>query len=470
MTNDLKNDQEEILVIENPEVIVGTVYTGEIVSVHTGYVFIGMVKRAYESIGTNGDIFCPVSESSEFKVGQLVQFSELNHDPQRVGKFRTEKIVMIETGLDVNTPEGRTTAIAGLSRAISPYHQLKKIIAEGDISKALENKPLAEFIQQIGWVLSQGGGYNPEDINRMAETFVEKTFSMLSPLGVKCSIMDDVDKVAEQAMIDETIALYNENGLSGQSDSLKKEYSQFLSVREAFTLMHKNGLLNHSSVIDIRHLPELSFAFPVWYVSAKEEIADNTRAEDPSPDSAVNFFADSIGSTEYAWFYQTYNRRTRPLSQFRGKDIMPPNLVRIMRQAKELFDYVVIMTPYHDAASKEWSDQNWLRNIDPIMVGFLKGLPHMFVLGRWSGTGVFPMLLDCIADTANHLKLNKHLLKNFSYNTYWYKGKNSNTMLSSNEGNNGLEKFADKLLLAYDNGLLFPFLRGELKDIPEYKF
>ena len=150
---------------------------------------------------------------------------------------------------------------------------------------------------------------------------------------------------------------------------------------------------------------------------------------------------------------------------------MPPNLVRIMRQAKELFDYVVIMTPYHDTASKEWSDPNWLRNIDPIMVGFLKGLPHMFVLGRWSGTGVFPMLLDCIADTSNHLRLNKHLLRNFKSNTYWYKGKRESSMLSQNDqGDNGLTKFADKILLAYDNGLLFPFLRGELKDIPEYKF
>lgn len=468
MTNS-KNDQE-VIVIDNPEVINGNVYAGEIVSLHVGYVFIHNIKRGYETIGTNGDVFCPVSESSEFEVGQLVQFSELNSDPQRVGKFRTEKITLVETGLDVNTPEGRTTAIAGLSRAITPYHQLKKIISDDDIHKAGENKPLAEFIQQIGWVLSQSGGYNPEDINRMAESFVEKTFSMLSPLGVKCSIMDDVDKVAEQAMVDETIALYNENGLEGQRDSLKNEYSQFLSVREAFTLMHKNGLLNHSSVIETKHLPELAFAFPVWYVSSKVGLLDLTEENDPSPDHAVKFFADTIGSTEFAWFYQVYNRRTRPLSQFRGKDIMPPNLVKIMRQAKELFDYVVIMTPYHDTASKEWSDPNWLRNIDPIMVGFLKGLPHMFVLGRWSGTGVFPMLLDCIADTANHLKLNKHLLKNFTSNTYWYKGKHDKTMLSPSERNNGLEAYADRLLLSYENGLLFPFLRGELKDIPEYKF
>jgi hypothetical protein len=106
------------------------------------------------------------------------------------------------------------------------------------------------------------------------------------------------------------------------------------------------------------------------------------------------------------------------------------------------------------------------------MVGFLRGLPHMFVLGRWSGTGIFPLLLDCIADTAGHLKLNKHLLKNFHFNSYWYKGlggENGNC-LSKNGQNNGLENYADRLLLAYDNGLLFPFLRGELASDPDYKF
>lgn len=120
------------------------------------------------------------------------------------------------------------------------------------------------------------------------------------------------------------------------------------------------------------------------------------------------------------------------------------------------------MTPYHDVASREWSDPNWLRNIDPIMIGFIQGLPQMFVLGRWSGTGIFPLLLDCIADTANFIRLNKHLLKNFKSNTWWYKGEaNSGNCLSTNDTNNGLETFADKLLTAYDGGYLFEFLRGE---------
>lgn len=457
---------DEVMIIENPEVLTGHQYVGEIISTHTGFVFIHNVRRGYETIGTNGDVFCPVPTESNFEVGQLVQFSELNPDKDRIGKFRTETISKINMEIIENTPEGRMTAIVKLSNATSPYHQLKKMINDDDLTKAGQNQPLAEFIQQIAYILNQGSGYDPLHVNVLAEDFVKKTFSMLTPLGVKCSIMDDVDKVAERRMIEENIALYNENELHGQAESLKNEYAQFAKVREAFTLMHNNGLLSYSSVLDIKHLPELSFAFPVWFIHAKNGFVDETSENDPQPSNAAKFFADSIESREFAWFHQVYNRRTRPLSQFRGKDIMPPNMVHIMREAKELFDYVVIMTPYHDLASREWSDPNWLRNIDPVMVGFLNGLPNMFILGRWSSTGIFPLLLDCIADTANHLKLNKHLLRNFNNSTYWYKGMSGGNL----GGSDNLINYVDHLLLAYDRGLLFPFLRGELKDDPEYKF
>jgi len=85
----------------------------------------------------------------------------------------------------------------------------------------------------------------------------------------------------------------------------------------------------------------------------------------------------------------------------------------------------------------------------------------MFVLGRWSGTGVFPLLLDCIADTANFIQLNKHLLRNFKANTYWYKGDSSGGNCLSDAAPHKLEEFANNLLAAYDSGHLFEFLRGE---------
>lgn len=470
-----KKDGEEIqeaIIIENPEVLDYEQYTGEIVTVELGYVFINNVKRAYQTIATNGDVFCPVPENSTFEIGQIVRFSELNPDKKRIGKLRTETISLVGSDANLQVQDAKTVAVYQLSKATSPYHQLKKMIAEEDIEKAGKNKPLAEFIQQIAWALNQNGGYNPEDVKRLVKEYIEKTFANLSGFDVNQSIMGDVDEVAEKAMIDDYIENYRESGLNGQAESLGAEYTQFVRVRRAFTLMNKNGLLNYTSVIDTKQLPELTMAFPVWFVSSKNQLKDSTNDEDPQVDNAVKFICDCVSSREYAWFYQIYNRRTRPFSMFRGKDIMPPNLVKIMKDAREIFDYVVIMTPYHDIASREWSDPNWLRNIDPVMVGFLNGLPQMFVLGRWSGTGIFPLILDCIADTANHIRLNQHLLKNFSKNSWWYKGlvNEGKVLQVSNESASVLPKFADKFLLAYDRGLVFEFLRGELKDDPEYSF
>lgn len=455
-------NQEPEIIIENPEIISTDSYHGTIVSLHQGYVFLNNVKRAYESISTNGDVFAPVPEQNDYQVGQTVQFNELNPDKERPGRFRTETI----SPLAIGKQGERVIAISQLAKTESPYHALKKAIDENDAKKAGENKPLFDFIQQIGYLLNQDQGYNPEHINRLAEDYVAKTFAMLGPLGVKCSIQDDVDKEAEAAMILETITMYQESGLQGQAESLDKEYKQFLAVRAGFSLMWRNNLLSYCSVMDMRHLPEITFAFPVWFVHGKSPLYDHTNEEDPQIDDAIKYFANCVGTKEYAWFYQIFNRRTRPLSHFRGKDIMPPALVKIMNEAKSTFDYVAILTPYHDIASREWSDPNWLRNIDPIMIGFIKGLPQMFVLGRWSGTGIFPLLLDCIADTANFIRLNKHLLKNFKNSTYWYKGNSlNNDCLSDDNNSNGLEEYADKLLAAYDAGCLFEFLRGETSGI-----
>jgi hypothetical protein len=467
-TNPISSTKEDEITIVNPEVIEGKIYTGKIISIHAGYVFIGEVKRAYETINTNGDIFCPIPENAEFQIGQTVSFFNLNQDEKRAGKFRTESISVLDLAVSSNN---RNISLMQLVQPDSPYHNLKKNIEQGDIETAADNQPLRDFIVSMSWMLNHERGFDPERLLAFTEDFILKTFPALSPVGVTYSVKNDVDINAEKKMINNTVKMYNENGLAGQAESLQKEYSQFIAVREAFSMMVEVNLLRPDTVIDIKYLPELTYAFPVWYVSAKGSLPDNTTSDDPQPDHAIKFISDAVGSQEFAWFYQIYNRRTRPLSQFKGKDIIPPALVKIMKRAQEAFDYVAILTPYHDTASKEWSDPNWLRNIDPLMVGMLKGLPYVFVLGRWSGTGIFPLLLDCIADTSNHLKLNKHLLNKFPANSYWYKGLSGGCLTSmGGHDNTVLEPFAGMLLKAYENGKLFEFLRGELSEDADYTF
>lgn len=65
---------------------------------------------------------------------------------------------------------------------------------------------------------------------------------------------------------------------------------------------------------------------------------------------------------------------------------MPLPIVELIRQVRNLFDYLVIATPYHDIASKEWGEMRWVRNVDPLRFGFLRQVPElMFFLERWSG-------------------------------------------------------------------------------------
>ena len=45
----------------------------------------------------------------------------------------------------------------------------------------------------------------------------------------------------------------------------------------------------------------------------------------------------------------------------------------------------------------------------------------MFFLGRWSGTGLFPLVVDMIADTMDHIRKNKDLLINIKGAGYWHR-------------------------------------------------
>lgn len=469
-TNKLENPQEientgteeipEIIVVENPEVIDADQYIGEIKTVHDGYVFLYRVKHGYQTVDTCGDVFSPVSKEIQYEAGQMIQFPKLNRDPERPGKFRTQNIEIIRGSSMSIEKVKRVTDLARLSKKTGPYHNLKKQIKKGDLEKVKENKPLAIFMLQLQEMLNKNPEFDPGEVSNFADLFLRSNFSLLAFHGISFSIHEEADP-EEPKKVEQAISEYIAGGLDGQAESLKTEYKSFSRIRAVFNLMASENNLHYDTVLSLENLPELTYALPVWYIWDKKNGPPNKiqSEDDPLVDSATRFFADCVGSKEYAWFLQIYNRRNRNLSLFKGKDIMPPNLVMRMKKAKKIFDRVVIMTPYHDQASREWSDPDWLRNIDPLLVGFLEGTPFMFILGRWSQTGTFPLFFDFIADTTNHLRLNKHLLTNFNESTYWYKGDlgDDNDMLGIH-----LEAFVDRLLEAYDRGKVFEFLRGEL--------
>lgn len=448
-------------------------YTGEVISVHEGFSYLGNIKRGYESIVTNGDVFVP----QVFSVGDMVKFSELNDDSKRSGKFRTEKAEKVEKAVVAAASADKAVALSSLtSKTSSLYHVNAKEIDPAKVKKALSNGPFAEMMA-LNHQLSKDP--TQQDIREASSAFLTSIYANLISLGVDYSVDRDVDEAAEKKKIKEAIKYYRNSNMDGQVRSIEKEYQSFLGVRKVFSLMVEQGILSFETVIPVKYLPDLLSACPVWFVHSKEKLSYDLEKEDPKVDHATKFFCDLVGSREFAWFYQIYNRRTRPFSAFDGRDIMPLPIMKICEAAKSCFDYLVIATPYHDIASTEWTDSEWLRNIDPFLFGFVKDLPYMFLLGRWSGTGLFPLLGDMVADTMDHLRKNHHLLNNFRSNSYWYKGEGTRRLnndkvvvvLDNSSRDNGdnevLFPFVQKIIEAFEEGSLFQFLRGEKELITE---
>ena len=452
---DTENDVIEGELIDKDDIIIPTSevkYTGQIVSVHDGYSFIGRVKRGYETINTNGDVFTP----HEFTVGAMVEFTELITDPKRPGKFRVESASVIEGVLVESGKKSRVLALQSLSQR-SIYHIGAKEIDPEKVKKAAENMPFAEMLSIHKGIIEETG--QARDISEMAKEFLQATFANLNSIGVSYSIAGDVNEEEEKNKVDDAIKTYRDNNMEGQVVSVEEEYTHFSGIRKAFIMMHQSGILSVETVIPIRYLPDLLVTAPVWFVHSKNnDLSDLTDEVDPHPDHAIKFFCDQVGTKEFAWLYQIYNRRTRPFKSFKGRDIVPLPLMDIMEQAKQVFDYTVIATPYHDIASREWVDPAWLRSIDPFLFGFMKGLPYMFLFGRWSGTGLFPLMCDMIADTMDHLRVNKEKLHNFPLDAYWYKGgvRGDNNCLRVI-----LNGFAEEVIKAYEENRLFEFLRSE---------
>lgn len=437
-------------------------FSGIVKFIHDGYCFIGDVRRQFETINTRGDVFCPLAADQVIEVGDMVEFSELNPDMQRPGKFRAESVVMIVPAAEVatsNLPVLRALNFVVKAQTL-PYHANAKDISEAEVDAARANQPFRDMLPQVVKAIEEGENF---DMAEHTEDFLTRTFSALMQVGVDTKVDGSVDVETEARMIQETAATYRENDMVGQAESLEHEYATFTAIRRAFVALQELGLLRLDSVLPKSCLPELFMAAPVWFIDAKDQLPDNEGQNDPQPDQAVKFFADFVGTKEFAWLYQMYNRRTRPIRKFKGRDIFPPALLKVLKTAREVFDYVVIMTPYHDVASKEWADPEWQRNIDPYLVGFHKDLPFMFLLGRWSGSGLFPLACEMIADTMGHISTHRDGLAKFSRTAYWYRGNEHGCLVSnsgSTEDNQVLPLFADELLKAYEVGHLFDFIRN----------
>jgi len=349
-----------------------------------------------------------------------------------------------------------SVVLAQLSRR-HEYHRLAKVIEPEKVSKAVENNPFGDYVQAIAQQVVEG----TTDLSDQAASFLRGTYACLAET-VSFSVKGDVDLEAEQREIDAVIEEFSADGMDGQVTAFQEQYSRFKAVRQALTIMHEHHVLKLDAVIPIKYLPEIFTACPVWFCEWKNGgLPDNTSKGDPHPDDVVRFVCDKVGTVPFCHLYQLYNRRTRPISTFTGRDIMPRTIHKLIKAAKHCFDLVVVSTPYHDIATKEWADPNWVRNLDPFLLAFIKDLPFVFVLGRWSGTGLFPLFCDMVADTMDHLKLGIPRIEDLQDcekpEPWWYFNRQENSSCYYSE----ISAAAKRIVAAYERNQLFEYLRGE---------
>ncbi len=341
-------------------------------------------------------------------------------------------------------------------------HVKPKIVPLEHIKRAIQNKPFEEMWSIAHLVHEETD--KEERLVQVVEQVLEQHYAPLRSHNILFSIrMTDAEQSKEQEAMTEAIKYLRTTGLNGISASLQKMYEEFCTVRAALTYLLREKLLTEETLIPAKHIVDLAVACPVWFRNG----SSYTRRD-------FNPFPNVIDTRELSWFLQLYNQEnngwgTRTFHDFGGVDILPKAISDRIVMIKRAFPALIIATPYLDIPARAWAAPPIPRNIDPYLMGFIPNFPFMFLVARWSGTGLFPLMTDMVADTMEHLRRNMHLLKNFGRDSMWTHGVRSGEWGSPilqrrgiTRGNTILPQFAKEILRAYDNGKVFAFLRGEL--------
>lgn len=366
-----------------------------------------------------------------------------------------------------------------------------KVVPQELINQAIANNPLEtmprwEFSDQV-----KASSSFRQTLPSMKEAFLNTHFLLFSDLGItfetsESEVTDRIAKMLKQKshlgahcaalgvsfkafqQVFSFIDLITEKGKFEEKHltsiySICTAYAAINDVVRGAKLMKPIGLQVHfnreryifeiPTVLSTSNLAEILLAMPVCFLSVGNTVSE----EDPRPSSATKMFCDAIGSKNFAWFYQLYNRRDRAIKNFQGPDPIPSDYLEFRPQLERLVSLEVIATPYHSISTKEWCDPSWQSSIDPIAFGLYDDIPFFTIFKRWSGNGIFPLLADLMADTISHIKTNMNSLRNFR-NPYWYKaGGTGDTSLGDSTK---LTTFAQSLVQNFSEGKVFDFLRS----------
>ncbi len=447
-------------------------YIGRVVTLdaskHCGFISLASIIKEDESthdLATTQDVFIHQDDcGSALKQGMQLAF-EVVPDQRRGGNaLRAVDVNEYVVGELVLVSES-----SGASRELTDPRSLyvpptpaqrglMKPIAPEAVEQVINNRPMP--------LVPRTRGENTESAAEITRRLMQRLFPQFAAINEDGADMADeaFDMVIKQA-IDDHKAL----GMQDQATHMLKLAGTYKGLRTL--LRSEEDLLRPETLIPMQYLPDLFMAVPVWYFWAddttRREVATLERATDPLVHPNLTYFCDQVPNDRWVDTFLMYNRRMRTLPDYKG-DLIPPRIVARMRKMAGLFDYLVIMTPYHDVAGKDWQDVQWLRSIDPYVVGFSKGVPLMFVLGRFSDSGTFPLYSELVADTIAFLRTNIDKLNGFgrAASPYWYRPGRPNFYMQGNALGGHLVRHTKQLLNAFDAGNLFDWLRGEDSNLP----
>lgn len=362
------------------------------------------------NLETKDDIFIHQDDcASPLRVGMMVKFLVREDRHRGSGSLRAfAAIETIEAEVVPNDgqpipgfyPVAQTQAGAlTVSYPRSDYHIGAKEVPAETVKQVTENMPLSE--------IPRGSNeYTDEEKLELLSAMLNMFFPSLHHFNANYNILDMSDEDLYRAVEGSEEDL-RAIGMDRQIEEIRNEAKRFIGMKATLKLLYDDGLVRPDTIIPIKYLPDLFMAVPVWYFWMKPELVSNVEkiwaTTDPVPQEEIKFMCSLFPNVVWAHTYQLFNRRIRSLKMYNG-DKVPPFVSRRLRKAAEAFDYVVIATPYHSEAGKDWQNLAWIHLIDPYVLGFKKGIPFIFVLARFSDSGIFPLYDEMVADTIEFLK------------------------------------------------------------------
>lgn len=346
-----------------------------------------------------------------------------------------------------------------IANAKLPIHFRMKAVPMATVEQVVKNEPMPD-VPRVYPRVEEGQQDN------LLNSFLSHLFPAMTQFTSDFRVLD-----ADDAMLDNQVRQAAENlnelGMTNQIQRMESEVQRFKLTRSALKFTREEGLVRPDTIIPMRYLPDLFMAVPVWFYYAGRDqllkIQETNRQDDPLAHPFTMYFCNQFQSQRWRDTFQLYNRRLRSLQDYGGEgfDLIPPFVARRLKWATQAFDVVVIATPYHDIAAKDWQDANWLRSIDPYVLGFKKGIPYFFILARFSDSGTFPLYHQLVGDTIEYLRRNIDRLRGFNQvvRPYWYKGVSPQDTIS--DPGEYLQRHVRGLLRAFDQGKLFDWLRME---------